>query len=53
MRGRGAEKGRIYEWDSQHGELEVYDRRGRHIGVRDPNTGTWIKSAVPGRTIEP
>ena len=47
------EKGKIYEWDSQHGELEVYNSRGKHIGVRDPETGKWIKSAKPGRTIEP
>ncbi len=47
------EKGRIYEWDSQHGELEVYNGRGQHIGVRDPETGEWIKPAKPGRGTEP
>ena len=32
--------GRIYEWDYQHGTVEVYDRRGRHIGERiDPFNG--------------
>jgi len=46
-------KGRIYEWDSRHGELEVYNKRGRHIGVRDPKTGKWTKPRVPGRRIEP
>ncbi len=46
-------KGRIYEWDSRHGELEVYDKQGRHIGVRDPRTGDWTKPRVPGRRIEP
>lgn len=40
----------IYEWDSQHGELEGYDRRGRHRGVFDPETGAQIKPAIPGRT---
>jgi RHS repeat-associated protein len=44
---------RIYEWDRLHGELEVYDRRGRHLGVRDPKSGKWIKDPAPGRTIEP
>lgn len=47
------EDGKIYEWDSQHGELEVYNGRGQHIGVRDPETGEWIKPAKPGRVTEP
>ncbi|MCC6179565.1 MAG: hypothetical protein IT305_30005 [Chloroflexi bacterium] len=45
--------GQIYEFDPSHGgELEVYDRRGRHIGVMNLN-GNWIKPAVSGRRIEP
>ncbi|TVR17216.1 MAG: hypothetical protein EA391_05405 [Balneolaceae bacterium] len=41
--------GLILEWDSQHGELEVYDRRGRHKGSFDHETGEQIKDPVPGR----
>ena len=40
----------IYEWDSRHGEVEKYDRRGRHLGSFDPNTGDALKGPVPGRT---
>ena len=44
--------GDIAEWDTQHGEIEVYDKRGKHKGVADPKTGERIKPAVPGRKIE-
>jgi hypothetical protein len=30
--------GTILEWDYQHGSVEAYDRRGRHIGEFDPST---------------
>jgi hypothetical protein len=48
-------KGNIYEWDSQHGELDTYDKRGRHLGPVDPATGNPIagKGPVPGKTVEP
>lgn len=42
---------RLYEWDSLHGEIEIYNNRGRHLGVCDPN-GNFIKEAVKGRKIE-
>jgi len=42
----------LYEWDPLHGEVEVYDRRGKHRGVADPVTGEIIKPAVKGRTID-
>ncbi|HFL1444776.1 TPA: S-type pyocin domain-containing protein, partial [Enterobacter kobei] len=33
-------KGRIFEWDSQHGTVEMYDRSGRnHLGEFDPVSG--------------
>lgn len=41
--------GDFAEWDSQHGEVEIYDKRGKHKGVVDPKTGAKIKPAVPGR----
>jgi hypothetical protein len=43
---------RLYTWDALHGEVEVYNRRGKHLGVQDPMTGRWIKDAVPGRLID-
>ena len=42
----------IYTWDARHGEVEVFDRRGRHLGAIDPLTGAVLKDAVRGRWIE-
>lgn len=42
---------RYYEWDNLHGELEVYDSRGHHLGVVDAITGEDIKPAKRGRRI--
>ena len=49
---RNRSRDRIYEWDSLHGELEVYNNRGRHLGVMDAETGEMIKSEVRGRRID-
>jgi hypothetical protein len=51
-RWQGAKK-QVYEEDTQHGELEKYNRRGKHKGSVDPETGEIIKGPVKGRTIEP
>ncbi len=45
--------GTIYEWDSQHGKLEKYNKRGKHLGEYDPNTGDQTKPADAERTLEP
>lgn len=45
-------KGRIYEWDSQHGAVEMYDKQGKHLGEFDPVTGEQTKTAKPGRKVE-
>jgi hypothetical protein len=42
----------LYEWDSLHGEIEVYNNRGRHIQVIDAVTGVILKPAVKGRKID-
>ena len=41
----------ICTWDSLHGEIETFDRRGKHVGVLDPITGEEIKPARKGRRI--
>jgi hypothetical protein len=51
-RRRYRSRDRIYEWDSLHGELEVYNNRGRHLGAADAETGEMIKPAVRGRRID-
>ena len=43
---------RLYTWDSLHGEIEVFNDRGKHLGGVDAVTGTWIKEAVEGRRID-
>ena len=46
-------KGNIYEWDSQHGAMEVYNKNGRHIGEFDYKTGVQTKPADSTRRVEP
>jgi hypothetical protein len=43
---------RLYTWDALHGEVEVYNKRGEHVGVIDAVSGKLIKPAVKGRTID-
>lgn len=42
-----------YSWDSLHGEFEVFNRRGFHLGSVCPTTGITLKPAVRGRRINP
>lgn len=46
-------RGTIYEWDSQHGRIEAYNRLGRHLGEFDPDSGEMTKPADPQRRITP
>jgi hypothetical protein len=48
-----SQSGLIYEWDYLHGRVEVYDRRGRHLGEFDPETGERTKRANPDYQVEP
>jgi hypothetical protein len=45
--------GIIFEWDSQHGVVEKYNKRGKHLGEFDPETGEQTKSADATREVEP
>jgi len=49
-RWRSTDGKRLYTWDALHGEIEVFNDRGKHLGVFDPK-GNLIKGAVKGRTI--
>jgi hypothetical protein len=51
-RWRDRTKRQLYEWDSTHGEVEVYNLRGRHLGAADAVTGELIKAARRGRRID-
>ncbi|WP_424894287.1 colicin E3/pyocin S6 family cytotoxin [Streptomyces sp. SAI-124] len=43
----------MYEWDSQHGTVEKYNKRGKHLGEFDANTGAQTKPANPTRKVTP
>jgi Cytotoxic len=51
-RWRSLDGKRLYTWDSLHGEIEVYNRRGRHLGAADALTGVLIKPARRERHID-
>jgi hypothetical protein len=44
-------EGQILTWDGLHGEIEEYDRWGRHSAVLDAVSGQTIKPARKGRRI--
>lgn len=43
---------RIYTYDRRHGHIEAYNKRGRHVGVLDAQSGVRISEAVTGRRID-
>lgn len=45
--------GNIYEWDYQHGRVEKYNKRGKHQGEYDAETGKQTKPADPEKKVEP
>ena len=59
VKGRGTrmrwktKDGQILEWDYQHGAVEMYDKRGRHLGEFDADTGEQNNPADSKRRIEP
>ena len=42
----------LYTWDALHGEVEVFNVRGRHLGVFHATTKELVKPAVKGRRID-
>ena len=44
-------KDRYFWWDELHGEIEVFDRRGFHLGALDAVSGALIKDAKRGRRL--
>jgi hypothetical protein len=48
-----AERRQYLEYDPNHGgELEVYSKRGVHLGVKHAITGELIKPPEKGRSID-
>jgi hypothetical protein len=52
QRWRSHDGKRLFTWDALHGEIEVYNRRGEHLGAADAQTGAYIKDPVKGRRID-
>ncbi|MFI6776670.1 colicin E3/pyocin S6 family cytotoxin [Nocardia sp. NPDC050412] len=52
QRWRSPDGKRIFTYDHLHGHIEVFNRRGVHMGVADVRTGQWIDEPVPGRRID-
>ena len=48
---RLSESDYFYTWDSLHGEIEVFNVRGRHMGALHAVTGTFAKEPVKGRRL--
>ncbi|GFM38040.1 colicin E3/pyocin S6 family cytotoxin [Desulfovibrio psychrotolerans] len=40
------------QWDYTHGDIEVYNSRGAHLGSMDPVSGKMYKRDVVGREIK-
>lgn len=52
QRWRNKDGSRLYEWDDVHGEIEVYNRRGAHLGTLNAVTGQHEKAPIKGRRID-
>jgi RHS repeat-associated protein len=42
---------RYYEWDHTHNDIEVYDKKGKHLGSIHPETGETVKPPDPKKNI--
>ena len=51
-RWRSKDRTKLYTWDWVPGEIEVFNKRGRHLGSIDAISGEFIKGAVAGRKID-
>ena len=51
-RWRSSDGKRLYTWDFLHGEIEVFNKRGQHLGALDAVTGILKKYPVSGRRID-
>ncbi|HEY0280036.1 MAG TPA: colicin E3/pyocin S6 family cytotoxin [Solirubrobacterales bacterium] len=52
QRWRNEDGNRFYEWDGLHGEIEVYNQRGIHMGTLNAETGRREKGPKKGRRID-
>lgn len=43
---------KILEWDYQHGNIEMYNKQGNHVGAYNHETGEKVEDAIKGRNIK-
>ena len=48
---KGKDK-RFFTWDHTHGDIEVFDAQGKHLGSMEAVSGEMTKPPVPGRRLE-
>ena len=48
---RSSDNKRYYTWDELHGEVEVFNKNGWHLGVVDVESGKAVKGAKKGRRL--
>lgn len=51
-RWRSKDGRRLFEWDELHGEIEVYTKKGFHIGAMTPQGEMKENSVIKGRKID-
>lgn len=51
-RWRSLDRKTLYTWDALHGEIEQFNKRGRHLGAIDAVSGVPLKPAKHGRRID-
>lgn len=51
-RWRNHARDRYFTWDHVHGHIEVFNKRGGHLGVIHVVTGQRLSGPVPGRRID-
>ncbi len=49
---RSPDGARLYTWDALHGEIEVFTKKGHHLGALNAVTGVLIKLPVRGRRLQ-
>jgi hypothetical protein len=52
LRWRSPDHKRLYTWDGLHGEIEVFNQRGVHLGSIDAKTGITIKNEDKTKRID-
>lgn len=46
------DRDRYYTWDTLHGEVEVFNKRGKHLGAARPVTGELYKPADRRKSLD-